>query len=341
MIHEYLFLTDDNRAKVEEYQPDGITVKISNIGKTSLWVVTYSLPNKNEDSTKKLLGVHACIMQYSPLVLSCESSEHYNKTLFPLANELERKLRKLLYLAASISDNEKAKENIKQLEEKDLGVIFDLLFIDQNFILNVKKRINADSKSEFSGKSNYSKAEVQSYLDTLVEHTLWDKILSDKDVPALRSRFREVQAYRNGVMHAHNISKELFDKAYYLFDKINQELDVAIGELIENAEDELTRIKPDVNTEIALALAAMDLSAISEALKSAIAPTAALMSRIRDLMKPYRQMDEMLQPYKALQDSLRSITDSLPRAMELIGAIDEEDELETDNGKQEEDIPNE
>ena len=398
MIHEYLFLTDDNRTKVETYKPDGITVEISNIENTPLWVVTYESPNKNDDSAKKLSDVHAYIMQYSPLVLSCESSEYYNKTLFPLANELERKLRKLLYLAASISDNKKAKENIKQLEEKDFGEIFDLLFIDQNFILDVKKRINADSKSEFNGKSKYSKAEVQSYLETLVEHTLWDTILSDKDVPTLRSRFRDVQTYRNDVMHAHNISKELFGKARYLFDKINRELDVAIGKRIGNAEDEPTETKPDVNTAISSALVAMDLSAISEALRNATASAAILsqfpqalkdmqlqttsaalsdalkgiqmptmqpalaeairnatvfqaspamesirkqMRQISDLMKPYRQMGEILQPYKALQDSLRSIADNLPRATELIGAVDEEDESETDNGKQEEDDPNE
>lgn len=284
MIHEYLFLTDDHRANIEAYKPDGITVKISNIQSTQLWVVTYSLSSKNEDGAKKLSDVHTYIMKYSPLVLSCGSSEYFNRVLFPLMNELERKLRKLLYLAASISDNEKAKENIKQLEEKDFGVIFDLLFIDQNFINELKKRINAEAKSEFNGRSKYSKAEIQAYLELLAEHTLWDTILGDKDVPTLRSKFRDVQTYRNDVMHAHNISKELFGKSRYLLDKINRELDGAIGKLIGNAEDAPTDAKPDVNTAISSALAAMDFSAISEALNGATAPSAAL-SQLAQVLK--------------------------------------------------------
>lgn len=161
MINEYLFLSNDYRAAVEAYSPDSVSVDISNIEKTPLWTVTFSVPNKNEDSAKKLSEIHNMIMQYAPLVLSCESSEYYNRILFPLINELERKLRKLLYLAASISDNTNAKESIKQLEEKDFGEIFDLLFIDQNFILNMKKRINADLKSEFNGRANILKKRLK------------------------------------------------------------------------------------------------------------------------------------------------------------------------------------
>lgn len=171
-------------------------------------------------------------MEYSPLVLSCESSEYYNRMLFPLVNVLERKLRKLLYLAASISDNTEAKKSIQRLEEKDFGEIFDLLFIDINFISNLKRRINADAKSEFNGKGKYSKYEIQSYLDALDENLLWDIILGKEDVPTLRRRFRDVQMYRNDVMHAHNIESSIYKSAEYLFKKINTELDVAIGRLI-------------------------------------------------------------------------------------------------------------
>lgn len=305
MIHEYLFLTDENKADVEAYKPDGISVEISSIENTPLWVVTYSLPNKNEDSAKRLSGVHSFIMQYSPLVLSCESSDYYNRSLFPLLNELERKLRKLLYLAASISDNEKAKDSITQLEEKDFGEIFDLLFIDSNFILDMKKRINADSKSEFNGKSRYSKAEIRSYLDSLAEHTLWDAILGDKDVPTLRGRFRDVQKFRNAVMHAHNISKELFGKARYLFYKVNRELDAAIGKLMGATGDETTETRTDVNTAISSALAAMDLSAVSETLKSASVLSGATELSVQ-LSRVLRNL-QPLQASSAMTDSLKGI----------------------------------
>lgn len=451
MVNEYLFLSDEHRATVEAYKPNGVIAEISGIENTPLWVAAYSLASKNEDSAKKLSEVHTIIMQYAPLVLSCESSGYYNRILFPLVNELERKLRKLLYLAASISDNDKAKENIKQLEEKDFGEIFDLLFIDQNFILDMKKRINAEAKSEFNGKSKYSKEEIKSYLESLVEHTLWDTILGEKEVPTLRSRFRDVQTYRNDVMHAHNISKEFYGKARYLFEKINKELDSAIGKLIGGSEEKETEHKPEVNTAISSALAAMDLSAISDALKGASLSPAVLemssqmskllgslqplgvstalaeavkgiqlptiqpavaealkglsptmssisiseelkgmnaisnnpaitgalkslqplressamaealrsatdfqtspamesirrqMSQLSEVMRPYQQMVDILKPYSALQESLRSITEGLPRNLTLNDEPDDadEEEPETDNEKPEEDNPNE
>ncbi len=265
MRNEYLFLSDEHRAVVEKYKPNGITVEISSIKKSPLWIARYSLESKNEDSAKKLSEVHTTLMRYSPLVLSCESSEYYNRILFPLVNELECKLRKLLYLAASISDNEKAKENIKQLEKKDFGEIFELLFIDPNFISSMKMRINAEAKSVFNGKSKYSKGEVQDYLDSLDEHVLWDTMLGKEDVPTLRSRFRDVQTYRNDVVHAHHIGKDLFGKARYLFNKINKELDSAIVKLIGKP----SAPKPDVNKAITNAMVAMDLSAFSNALKAA------------------------------------------------------------------------
>lgn len=268
MINEYLFLSDEYRAAVEDYRPSGVTTEISNVKNTQLWVASFSVPSKNEDSAKKLSDVHIALMKYSPLVLSCESSEYYNRMLFPRVNELERKLRKLLYLAASISDNTEAKKSIQQLEEKDFGAIFDLLFIDVHFIADLKKRVNADAKSEFNGKGTFSKREIQSYLDTLDENLLWDIILTKDDVPTLRKRFRDVQTYRNDVMHAHNIESNIFNKADYLFKKINKELDVAIGKLIGQAEENLLSQDNEVNRAITSALTTMELTSVVNTLNS-------------------------------------------------------------------------
>ncbi|MFT3952728.1 MAG: hypothetical protein QM689_12470 [Oscillospiraceae bacterium] len=308
MINEYLFLSDEYQSKVKEYKPDGITVEISGISNTPLWVASYSLAHKNEESAKKLSEVNMYLMQYSPLVLSCESSEYYNQILFPMVNKLERKLRKLLYLAASISDNEKAKESIKQIEEMDFGEIFDLLFIDQNFILDMKKRINAETKSEFSGKSKYSKEEIKAYLDSLVEHSLWDKILGEKDVPTLRSRFRDVQFYRNDVMHAHNINKELFNNSRNLFEKINKELDISIGKLIGVSDEKHTKQKTEVNTAISSAMAAMDLSTVTDVLKGASVLIAMLeMSKVvKDLQPLNTTLDDATK--RILQPEISPVT---------------------------------
>jgi hypothetical protein len=371
MINEYLFLSDDHRTAVEAYRPDGVTAEISYIEKTPLWIASYSLRGKSEDNAKKLSDVHETIIKYSPFVLSCESSEYYNRALFPLVNKLERKLRKLLYLAASISDNNEAKGNIKQLEEKTFGEIFDLLFIDQNFIRDMKKRINADPNSEFKGNSNYSKQEIRSYLESRVEHPLWDIILGEEDVPALRTQFRKVQGYRNDIMHAHNIDKESFGKARYLFNKINKELDSAIGKLIGASEESLAKQKPEVNTAISSALKTMDflsafkdaslfsrslesISALTEMLRSSRTSetTTALdslnnrqMSQLSKSARLDEQILDVLNSCKALQESLRLEVEGflhIPNEdNEPDKANKEEPRIHNNKGNPEEDSPNE
>jgi hypothetical protein len=241
-----------------------------------------------------------------------------------LVNELERKLRKLLYLAASISDNENAKENVKQLEEKDFSEIFDLLFIDQNFILDMKKRINAEVKSQFNGRSKYTKDEIKLYLDSVEEHALWDTILLKEDVPTLRSRFRDVQTYRNDVMHAHNIDKEQFEKARYLFDKVNKELDSAIDRLLQKKKIEQLKNTPTVSAAIKSTMQAQELSTISDIVQSLALifnqkeDISGLLSVTHDLVEVVRtasanQIPSTLERLQQqVQDITRLLTDNLP-----------------------------
>lgn len=41
--NEYLFLSEEHRDEVEAYKPDGVTVEISNVENTPLWVAAYLL----------------------------------------------------------------------------------------------------------------------------------------------------------------------------------------------------------------------------------------------------------------------------------------------------------
>ncbi len=274
MTNEYLFTDDKHRDEVEKYKPESATVKIANIAETSLWTASFSVVGQGEDAAHKLSNIHLFVMKYSPMVLSCQSSEYYNKRLFPLINALERQLRKLLYVTASISNDQKAKDSIQRLEEKDFGEIFNILFIDQNFITNLKKRVNADSKSEFNGMGLYSKKEIAEYLKKLEEAILWNKIRGDIDVPTLRMRFRDVQKYRNAVMHAHNISKKEYKKAKYLFSKVNSELEIALKTLLEmEGSDKVSQaanVGNDVNEFIAYAIDSNDLAQYSKEISQAI-----------------------------------------------------------------------
>jgi hypothetical protein len=49
LINEYLFLSGEYKEAIEAYKPEDITVKISNIENTPLWIVRYSASKKNSD----------------------------------------------------------------------------------------------------------------------------------------------------------------------------------------------------------------------------------------------------------------------------------------------------
>jgi hypothetical protein len=60
-------------------------------------------------------------------------------------------------------------------------------------------------------------------------------------------------------------------------------------------------------------------------------------------MRPYQKMADILRPYSALQESLRSIAESLPHNLNSNDEVDDlgEDKPKTDNEKPEEEHPNE
>lgn len=53
--------------------------------------------------------------------------------LFPYINKFECKLRCFLYLKSTVSENPENFKNIQNLESKDFGEIYELLFTDANF----------------------------------------------------------------------------------------------------------------------------------------------------------------------------------------------------------------
>ncbi|MCM1168136.1 MAG: hypothetical protein NC299_15725 [Lachnospiraceae bacterium] len=250
MINEYMFLSGEHKDEVKSLKFDGVFFEFNDIKGTDLWTIRCSAEGANESSAKKLSDVHSNIIRFSPKVLTCESSQYFNNSLYPLINQFERKLRKLVYLADAISGNEK--NNIGELEKKDFGEIFDMLFIDENFINTLKSRVNAGKGSVYEGKSRYAKSEILDFLNATTENTLWDIIFDIDDVPTLKRRFRDIQTYRNYIMHAHNIDKKSYGKIKYLFNKVNGEIDKAIGRRMNDSKKEC--ITPGINIAISSAL---------------------------------------------------------------------------------------
>lgn len=191
------------------------------------FMVAIELKGNSETVARKLSDINDSIVgMVSPIVLSNGVAAF----LYPLANDFERKLRKLIYAASALKPTEN--NTIGNLEEQDFGTIFDALFLDHDFWNRVKGFICSNKKTG-EGWSGYY-YELKAFLNKETENPLWDRLLPEQ-VPSLREQFAEIRFRRNDIMHAHNINKLEYIKTRKLFEKVNQELDDAIEGLADGA----------------------------------------------------------------------------------------------------------
>lgn len=227
MKQEYLFVDNKYKSEIEQYTHKTVVKEILNIDDSDCWIATFSLKGENENTADVLSEVNEYIVEhFSPTVLSSGCSAYYNRALYPLFNEFERKLRKLLYLKTALSKSEKDIDTIKDIEKLDFGQIFAVLFTDDQFITDVKKTVN--------GKTwKFTKNEVLDALQKIPEQSFWDNSIGADVVPLLKSDFTRVRSIRNDVMHAHNINVFSFRSARNLIKEINEQLDTAIQHIIK------------------------------------------------------------------------------------------------------------
>ena len=252
MIQEYLFTSDEHRHTVEQYAPESCEKDIYDIDNSDCWIVTYSKEGTNESSAKILSSVHSYIVNnFHPTVLSNECSAYYNKALYPHFNELELKLRKLLYLKSALSRDAKGSALIKDLESKDFGEIFTLLFSDAQFVQGTKALVNNKTWQ-------FTKDEILAAIEAISENTVWDNLIGKDAVPLLRSDFAKVKSFRNDIMHAHSMETAKYNEAAKLIKEINKQLDAEIGNIIGTKETVQGDSAQDFNAALGDAIRNMD-----------------------------------------------------------------------------------
>ena len=252
MIQEYLFTSDEHRHTVEQYAPESCEKDIYDIDNSDCWIVTYSKEGTNESSAKILSSVHSYIVNnFHPTVLSNECSAYYNKALYPHFNEFERKLRKLLYLKSALSRDAKGSALIKDLESKDFGEIFTLLFSDAQFVQGTKALVNNKTWQ-------FTKDEILAAIEAISENTVWDNLIGKDAVPLLRSDFAKVKSFRNDIMHAHSMETAKYNEAAKLIKEINKQLDTEIGNIIGTKETVQGDSAQDFNAALGDAIRNMD-----------------------------------------------------------------------------------
>lgn len=242
MKNEYLISSKEDLEKVKK-EDFAVELNVVSISNTENYVVSYKLSGENEQNASVLDKLHTKMLDFDfkITILECGSSKYYNKRLFPLINSMERKIRKLVYLATATSENESVQELIKDLESLTFNEIYQMLFLDDKFINETKKLVNKKEGISLYGKG-FTKRDILTQVSQLEEFITWDNILNPNAAPTLRLKFKEAKTYRNNVMHAHNITKDTFNKAYKLYKMINEELDKEIIKIRVNSLEVSSKI---------------------------------------------------------------------------------------------------
>jgi len=231
MLLQYLIKKNDKTAKITEFKPDSESVKMNceELKDSDIFLLTFSVDSNDIKAARLLAPLNEKIIEnYNEdcTVLENQAAAYFNKSLFPLINDFERLLRKVLYTAKSTLLNkekvdpkikEKIEKNIVDIESMEFGPLFDILFTDENFNKTVKTAV---------GKAPpYTKKQFVELIEQQTENPLWANFPGAKDIcPTLAERFTEIRYFRNDVMHAHNIDVKTFYKAKRLFEEVNKEL---------------------------------------------------------------------------------------------------------------------
>lgn len=304
MKQEYLFVEDTHKAEVESYKPENVRCSIQNIEDSSCWIAVYEASGENLQSAKTLSKTNGYITsKFNPTILTNESAAYFNKSLYPYFNEFERKLRKLLYLKSALQHDATDSQVIKELESKDLGTIFELLFTDAQFIKDVKKNINEKSWQ-------FTRDELINTINNLSENTVWDSLIGHETISILRSDFIRVKNYRNDVMHAHNMDAASYASALGIIKKINDQLDDELNKLVKSPEPPTESSEKSFNTALSQALEEYQSS-----LRRAYSPEM-LSSTLSSYQNAMREID-VTGLTKAFADSIASdYTSELKKSVE-------------------------
>ncbi len=223
MIQEYLLNDINEKDSLKSLKIKGAKKKLFFFSEKECCYIQFSVDGENEDAAKLLSSIDESIQnKYNVTVLSNGCSAYFNKRLYPVVNDFECNLRKLLYLSSASNSEGKITANITNLELQDFGQIFSMLFIDTAFMQNVKEEVKSRNKDYFS------KAEIISAIKSIDENTLWDSLIGENIVPTLRAKFNDIRLYRNDVMHSHYINYNKYKEISNLYKSVNNELTVAI-----------------------------------------------------------------------------------------------------------------
>lgn len=305
MIQEYLLQDENIKKNISDYKPEKASIKLYQVEKGKCWYAQISVNGSDEQAARDLSDIDMYVQEhFAVTLLRSDCSAYFTNKLYPLLSSFERTLRRLLYIFSAINNNDESAKNIKELEEKTIGQIFTILFIDDAFVSRIKDRIKGVNRDFFS------KDYILKLISSVDEKTVWDSLMGDDIVPTLRKNFQEVRSIRNNVMHAHNIHWNEYENSRKLLRKIIKEMDTALDDV--SIKESIATKKPSYNHTLSDALKAQvphieGLGALQTTLMDSCKFSSAYINRIKEAAK--LAAPEMIRISEQAQEISRMFSD--------------------------------
>lgn len=234
---EFLLSNKKKETKLKGINDADISVSIIKLSAGEHAIIRFETKNSSIECARKLDQVYSqAINNGLTKPLLDERSQFFHNKLFPLINQFECRIRKLLILAGIQNKktiNNKQYKELQKLESYDLSMMYNLLFTDQNY--------NKQIREMFSINNNYhfTKKEVEEKVTNIKEFPLWDELFVKGVLSDLRESFNSLKDYRNVVMHARTMNYDDYKKAKTLFEKTNSDLE---SEIIKMGYDQINHM---------------------------------------------------------------------------------------------------
>ena len=256
---EYLIKGDNLKKDLNKLIPKDIEkIKIASsykkLDRKNNYHFSIECDKTTEYSAKELSATYYKIKQLlnenntKYIVLSDEVSKFFAGKLYPLVQNFELQLRKLLYFSLFGLDEKSEKEmlnNIKKsmleknkldknkekyLELSSLKGLLTFLFGNNRFIADANKIVSDHTNDDYRFGV---KSTIIEKLSELNETTVWDELYKDTyGNSILRNHYKEIPNYRNRVMHFQTISYTEYEKAKKVLRTTNKDLSNQISKCI-------------------------------------------------------------------------------------------------------------
>lgn len=225
----FLVISQDALSFIESINEESITKEVKELPKSNLSIATLSTEFPKLKELAEIRDKISDKFKNDAILIDDGCSDFFHLKLFPLIQEFERHLRKLLYLGSSLNNEHQRSAQIKKLEEKSLEDIFNIIFFDPDFTKNMLDYVN----SRQNKNKPISKELIKRAMDGIEEKTFWDTCFGPSAVRTLRKNHEKVRTIRNSVMHFRTLEYDYFEEGVELFSKINMELKRTIDKIID------------------------------------------------------------------------------------------------------------